>query len=878
MNSTQLSQIADGVRSCASCSLAGKHGIPVPPWWADDELEVMLIGEQPGKEEADPESGGIPFIGNAGRYLNELLEIAGLGRTGVLLTNTINCLSSATGSGTPPEEAVSICTTLWLVDEIRAMRPKLIIPVGAAAIRWVLNDPTLTVSQTHGLPKEVMVAGHRTVVFPCYHPAAGLRQARFRKLVMDDFKALGAFLADGLRFSRDNSRPDLVTIRVSVDTVVEAISQSPSVAVDTESDERGLFCMSFSTDGRTGYVVHRDDLGADGAKRLTEALNRPGLVVVMHNALYDVRVLESVSIKVDKTVFDSMIAAYLLGKESQALKELAYRDLGLKMARYDDLVGQYGAEKVKRYLLEAAKHKYGPMPPEDRWEWNKGKTDILLKTHKHQPLERKLGSMAKKVGQGADGFKLVGNLEAVEREAIERATGLTVPHPTIADVPTEAKWVRYSAMDAIATHQLRPVLERQIKHWDMGSLLWDIELPLVPILNRMTAQGLYWDRVENERIAKEMAEKLEDALGQVWWEAGTPFNVSSPQQVAWLLFDRLGLKPTKRTPTGGISTDDDVLEELKGRHPVVDAIMEHREIEKLKGTYIDVYPRIVHPDGRIRTTYKQTRTATGRLSSEAPNVQNVPVEGYGLVVRRVFTAPSWDWVLLSVDASQIEMRCMAHLSQDPVMLRAFREGRDLHAETATYMYEKLAQQITPDERKAAKRVNFGVIYGISAMGLYKQDRNIGVEDWQGHLNTWFETYQGVRAYMKTKEAEILERGWVKDMFNRVRWVPEAYSPIRKERAEGIRMAVNMPVQGTAADILKIAMIRIDWALQKARLQGRMILQVHDELVFECPAWEVEELAGLVVPIMESAVKLDVPTPCDAKVGYRWGEMEKLDWR
>ncbi|MDP2952649.1 MAG: DNA polymerase, partial [Chloroflexota bacterium] len=528
------------------------------------------------------------------------------------------------------------------------MRPKLIIPVGAAAIRWVLSDSTLTVSQTHGLPKEVTVAGHRTVVFPCFHPAAGLRRPQYRKLVTDDFKNLGAFLADGMRFNRNGSMPDLVAVRVSMDVVVEAINGSPSVAVDTESDEQGLFCMSFSVDGQVGYVLHRDDLGIDGAKRLTEALNRPELSVSMHHALYDLKVLESVGINVDKTVFDSMIAAYLLGRESQALKELAYRDLGLKMTRYDDLVGQYGAEKVKRYLLAAAKHKYGPMPPEDKWEWNKAKTDILLKTHKHQPLEKKLMSMARKVERGDDGFKLVENLEGVERGAIERATGLTVPHPTIADVPTEAEWVRYSAMDAIATYQLRPILERQIKQWNMESLLWDMELPLVPILNKMTAQGICWDKVENERIAKEMSEKLEDALGRVWWEAGTPFNVSSPQQVAWLLFNRLGLTPTKRTKTGGISTDDDVLEELKGQHPVVDAIMAHREIDKLKGTYIDVYPRIVHPDGRIRTTFKQTRTATGRLASEAPNIQNVPVEGYGIIVRRVFTAPSWDWVLLSV--------------------------------------------------------------------------------------------------------------------------------------------------------------------------------------------------------------------------------------
>ncbi|MDP2954114.1 MAG: DNA polymerase, partial [Chloroflexota bacterium] len=208
--------------------------------------------------------------------------------------------------------------------------------------------------------------------------------------------------------------------------------------------------------------------------------------------------------------------------------------------------------------------------------------------------------------------------------------------------------------------------------------------------------------------------------------------------------------------------------------------------------------------------------------------------------------------------------------------RAFKGGRDLHAETATYMYGRPANQITPDERKAAKRVNFGVIYGISAMGLHKQDRSISVEDWQGHLDAWFEAYQGVRAYMKAREAEILERGWVSDMFHRVRWVPEVYSPIKKERAEGIRMAVNMPVQGTAADIIKIAMIRIDRALRESKLRGKMILQVHDELIFECPAWEAEELAGLVVPIMETAVKLDVPTPCEAKVGYRWGEMEKLD--
>jgi len=338
-----------------------------------------------------------------------------------------------------------------------------------------------------------------------------------------------------------------------------------------------------------------------------------------------------------------------------------------------------------------------------------------------------------------------------------------------------------------------------------------------------------------------------------------------------VLFQELKL-PTRRK-RGGYSTGAEVLEELRGVHPVIEPILEYRQLSKLKSTYIDALPGLLnHKTGRVHTSFNQTRTATGRLSSSDPNLQNIPVRGdLGRQVRQAFIAPPGSF-LLSTDYSQIDLRVLAHLSQDQGLLEAFRRDEDIHAATAARLFGVEPSQVTPDMRRVAKTVNFGVIYGMSEYGL-EQATELSREEAAQFITAYFEKYPGVTQYLEATKQQARERGFVQTLLGRRRSIPEINSANRQVREAAERMAINMPVQGTSADIIKVAMVNLYREMPKSRLKSRMLLQVHDELLFEVPAAELEAMRELAPRIMSTPIKLSIPLKVDSKIGQNWGEMK-----
>jgi DNA polymerase-1 len=427
----------------------------------------------------------------------------------------------------------------------------------------------------------------------------------------------------------------------------------------------------------------------------------------------------------------------------------------------------------------------------------------------------------------------------------------------------------YSCEDVDVTLRLKAVLERQLAEHGMGALFHDVEVPLVQVLAGMEWDGiaidLAWFTSLKERFAAERA-RVE---GEIHAEAGMVFNINSNPQLRTVLFEKLGLPVKKKTATGP-STDASVLQELAEEgHVIPTLLMEYREITKLESTYIDALPRLVHPrDRRLHTSFNQTVAATGRLSSSDPNLQNIPIRReLGRDIRRGFI-PRDGWRLMSADYSQIELRLLAHLSHDPAFVAAFQAGGDIHRQTAAVIFGVPLADVTGEMRARAKTINFATIYGQGAFALSRQLR-IGNAEAKAFIETYFERFAGVRDFLAQCVAGARERGYVETLFRRRRYIPELKERNPAMRAFGERVAGNAPIQGSAADLIKVAMLRVHEALQRERLEARMLLQVHDELVFEFPADEREALAALVKREMEHAAALDVPLLVEIGTGSNW---------
>jgi len=463
----------------------------------------------------------------------------------------------------------------------------------------------------------------------------------------------------------------------------------------------------------------------------------------------------------------------------------------------------------------------------------------------------------------------------IEMTPISELIGKGSKQISMAEVDVEMA-SRYACADADMTGRLRSLMEKELHQQDLWSLFVEVEMPLVPVLARMEMAGVALDagvlREMSQALAGEIARVEEEICGQV----GHRFNIGSPQQLSQVLFEQLGLPKTRKTKLG-YSTDAQSLEGLRGLHPIVDQIHEYRELTKLKSTYVDALPGLINPrTGRLHTDFNQTATATGRLSSSNPNLQNIPVRTeLGGQVRRAFVASDIgpDPLLLSADYSQIELRIMAHITEDPGLVGAFERDEDIHAATASQVFGVPLSEVTPKMRRRAKVFNFGVLYGLTEFGL-SQREGISREEAAEFIKTYFAKYPGIRKYSEETVQRTRERGYAETLLGRRRYIPEINSPNVNVRQAAERAAINMPVQGTAADIIKIAMNRIDAEMQTRRLVSRMILQVHDELIFECPARELDAVRELAVDIMPLRQKrMKVPLKVDIKTGVNWGDME-----
>ena len=416
---------------------------------------------------------------------------------------------------------------------------------------------------------------------------------------------------------------------------------------------------------------------------------------------------------------------------------------------------------------------------------------------------------------------------------------------------------------------LEPVLTGRLKELGMWELYQTVELPLCPVLAEMEQEGFLIDRKALAEFGDMLSGRIQTAQKNIFDLAGEKFNINSTQQLGRILFDQLGLPPVKKTKTG-YSTNADVLDKLRGSHPIIGEILEYRQLTKLKSTYADGLGKVIAPDGRIHTCFQNTVTATGRLSSTEPNLQNIPIRTeLGAQLRKMFVAPAGR-VLVDADYSQIELRLLACMAGDRAMIDGFNSGEDIHRITASQVFGVPQEEVTPQMRRSAKAVNFGIVYGISPFSL-SQDIGVTVAQAKEYMEKYFQHYSGVRSYMDGVVARARADGYVTTLFARRRWVPELKSSNFNTRSFGERVALNAPIQGTAADIIKVAMIRVRDRLLAEGLKGRLVLQVHDELIVECPEEEAEAVRRLVKEEMEAVISLPVPLVADTAVGRSWAD-------
>ena len=422
--------------------------------------------------------------------------------------------------------------------------------------------------------------------------------------------------------------------------------------------------------------------------------------------------------------------------------------------------------------------------------------------------------------------------------------------------------------------RLAPALHAQVQEQQLEDVYKKIDLPLAPVIAEMERAGIRVEPKELGKMSQTMEKEIRHLEKEIWKLAGSEFNINSPTQLAEILFDKLNLQPNaRRGKAKARSTAADILEELAAQHPLPAKIIEYREIAKLKSTYVDALPKLIHPGtGRLHTSFSQTGTATGRLSSSDPNLQNIPIRSeLGREIRAAFVAEKGK-ILLSADYSQIELRIMAHFSDDPVLVKAFRNGEDIHARTAEEVFGVGPLAQTAEHRRAAKAINFGIIYGLSPFGLAQQ---LGIEQKEAakFINAYFTRYRGVKEYLDNILAETRKTARAMTLFGRIRPIPEINSTQMQLRNFAERTALNSPLQGTAADLIKLAMINIDRRLGEEKFEAKMILQVHDELLFEAPAKERAKLEKMVQEEMEGVHKLAVPIVVEIGAGPNWRDLD-----
>ena len=837
--------------------------------------QVMLIGERPGKNEV---LGG--FIGLSGMELDRYLRMAGIRREDCYVTNIVRDWRDG-----DIEDWEVARDTPDLEEELALCQPKLIVTLGRVAARHFLGD--VDMEQVHGL---LHIRGQRAV-YPCYHPAMGLHSPDAIQFIQADFTGL-----------KDPWQRCLPQDRLAgKETYGEWgwPNRYFDLAIDTEGWEANPWCLTFSQQPGMGSIIKTGD--KEGLRRVKEwIVNCPDYQVLLHNSMHDIGVLRAMDVRIPTGRFtDTMVLAYLLCLEPQGLKALAYRLAGMTMDSYDEVISP-GREVVWEEWLEGAKAVADQMPePDAELVWDDKAEGWRVK--QPQSIGRRVARMVQDVQKkgilhyhnptGVDIRKRVESWEDTGAEALVAAIG-GVPEPSLSDVP-QAQAEHYACRDADATWRIYPQLMARVKNEGLEEIC-RIDHGILPMLERMQSNGLLVNRPHMEALETRITAQMSEVRDQIQEMVGVRINPSSPPQTAALLFKQLKLPSRKTTSTGMDSTQDKVLEGLRHSHPVVPLILEYRELDKARGSFVRVALTKAGSDDRLRCNLRATRVTSGRIAANTPNLMAIPVRSkIGKEIRQGFIAPKGK-VLADWDLDQAEMRWMAHDSQDSGLISIFRSGTiDVHTSTAASMFSKPYADIDKNtERYAAKRVGFGVITGITGMGLVDQMVLAGAkspdgDDWteaecDDLIARWFSARPGVAVYMDRCRAEARRQGWVADLWGRKRYLPGVWSSVERIREEACRQSHSHKIQAGAQGYIKVAMAKIWWWLEEvwwprggiwATIEP--LLQIHDSLLFELPddPKAIAEVDEVVVMELSNARELLVPMGAKGGRAKNWGDLK-----
>jgi len=868
---------------CSSCKLSQTRNCIV--WGEGPEYaRVMFIGQDPGAQE---DQHGTPFYCYApgGMEFDRLLNIAGLSRDNVYVTNSCKCHTP--NDRGPTSEELEACRP-WLLLEIARIRPKVIVPMGGAAIRNILGD--VDMESVHGVPFEHTFPelDFKCLVVPAFHPAAGLRNSDYALKAVTDFVSVGATLRGTLspaHFTDPYAGNETYRVLITPEEVENELLGDPKViAIDTETlDWRHTpFSLQFSVRPGSGFMILAGD--AKSLAVIARYVARPDITTVIHNSLFDLFVLNKLGIHPAR-VHDTMIMAYLLQTEPMGLKPLAFRLWGMKMREYEEMVALVSADLAEEYLKHVLDFDW-PNPEKIPQIRPDGSIHLKQPQNISRIVNRIFKDLAShKIGR-EDLWKRWHNLDPDEtsRGFIEGILG-SMKEGNLSMIPIEEA-VTYGCRDADATIRIYPYLLSQIKDRNMEQV-FELDTSIIPMVMDMMETGITPDLDALKNLEVYFQARMDELYGKVKVITGAEINLRSHVQVSKLLFDRFRLhkRGNIKFKKGKLSTDDKALGRMVALHPVVPLIREWKGYNSLVTKYTGTLADWVQEDGRIHSKLSVTRTATGRLASSKPNIMNQPTRTEdGKAIRKCFVAGEGK-LFVSNDLSQIEMRTLADQSGDPLLLDIFRNNKDIHSITASNIFKLPIDQL--DEMKhryPAKRVGFGVVYGITAEGLQEQllmmglDRNYWTRDkCQELIDEWFALYHDVEVYMSDLVSFAIRHGYVEDMFGRRRYLEAIRSSSKRARAEAARQAGNMPIQSGAAGIFKSGMRDLILFYRDFLARGyyiRPVLPIHDDLVFEVE----EDLIDIWVPIqqacMENAVTLKVPIKSDAKVGKIWGSMEK----
>lgn len=833
---------------------------------------IFGIAEVPAVNE---DNQGVPLVGNSGDELIPQLDRAGLSKYGVYLDNAVKCRTP--GDRTPTDNEVQTCCDEHLIPSILVYQPELIITMGRISTQYFLGDVNL--EDVHGIPYSVDIMGFRTVIIPSYHPAAGFHNQDIMLQFHSDIRVAGSVMSGRIKPHPPVDKfKDTYDYRIATEEDIIHMMGAPVVAVDTEWAKGTMWCMSISSSPGTALVIKADQTPV--LDLVATLVGYGDTTTVIQNALYDLPVLKKAGI-VPKKVADTMVMAYLLQSEPQGLKTLAFRHCGMEMRDYNEMVAEATQEKALEYMERVLEFEWPD--PEPVLKWDKGEPKAV----QPQNITRKVKAALKK---GDDLYNRWNKMEGTKE--VEEVLGPLSPGE-LCDID-EGDAVYYSARDADATIRVYPILWERILDLGLEDTFWR-DMRALPMVVDMMLNGMpvNLDSFRDLSIyfqskMDEIQQRMQDSVGNLLDHKY--INPASPVQMAELIYDKLKLdeqggRHKSKKGAKNKSTADDILKRYIDIHPVVNDIIEWRGYQKLKTSYADAIPKMVSEDGRIRTTLRITRVATGRISSSKPNLMAQPTRSEeGRKVRDCYEAGPGN-MIVSFDYSQVEMRVTAHDSRDEKMIRIFTSGEDIHKITASEMFGiPISQLDEMKHRYPAKRVGFGILNLITAQGLQREltvggAPGFSISDCEDMIKAWFDVYKGVAAYMKSNGLYARRYGYVKDMWGRIRYIPAIKSVNKWNRLEAERQAGNAPIQMGAQGIIKEAMGRLVPVYRDLSKVGfiKPLIQIHDDIVWEIGEDILDEAKSAISKTMVGSTPKGflVPLEVDPKAGKKWGSMEKF---